>query len=62
MINYIFSNKAVEDLSDIWNFTFDVQSNMQAEMYSNILIECCPELGIGKVSGKYYSEIDNELF
>ena len=62
MINYIFSNRAVEDISDIWNYTFDVWSELQAEKYYNLLIESCQELGVGKVSGKHYSEIDNEIF
>ena len=62
MISYIFSNKAVEDISDIWNYTFDVWSELQAEKYYNLLIECCQELGIGKVLGKHYSEIDIEIF
>ena len=62
MINYVFSNKAVEDLSEIWNYTFDVWSALQAEKYYNLLIQACQELGIGKVSGKNYTAIDIEIF
>ena len=62
MTNYIFSNKAVDDISDIWNYTFDVWSERQAEKYYNLLIETCQELGAGKVFGKHYSEIDKEIY
>ena len=61
MTKFIFSNKAVEDISDIWNYTFDVWSELQAEKYYNQLIDSCQELGAGKVFGKSYSEIDQEI-
>ena len=31
MAKYHFSNKAVEDLSAIWNYTFDAWSEHQAD-------------------------------
>ncbi len=34
MANYILTNKAVEDLSEIWNYTFDFWSENQSEYYS----------------------------
>ncbi len=62
MANYILSNKAVEDLSSIWNYTFDTWSERQADKYYNLLLDSCQELANGKISGKHYPEIDNELF
>lgn len=62
MANYILSNKAVEDLSNIWNYTFDAWSEKQADKYYNILLESCQELASTKVSGKHYPEIDKGIF
>lgn len=33
MPKYILTNKAVEDLSTIWNYTFEVWSETQADKY-----------------------------
>lgn len=62
MASYIFSNKAVEDLSNIWNFTFDAWSEKQADLYYTLLLESCEELADSKVAGKDYPEIDMEIF
>ena len=62
MANYILSNKAVEDLASIWNYTFDAWSEKQADKYYNILVDSFQELAISKVSGKHYPEIDTEIF
>lgn len=39
MAKYSLTNKAVEDLSDIWNYTFDHWSERQADIYYQMLIE-----------------------
>ena len=44
MANYIFTNKAVEDLSKIWDYTFEVWSETQADRYYYMLIDSCQEL------------------
>ena len=41
MANYFFSKKAVEDLSEIWNYTYDAWSESQADKYYNLLIGFC---------------------
>jgi len=33
MAEYVLTNKAVADLSDIWNYTFNVWSESQADKY-----------------------------
>lgn len=33
-----FTNKAVEDLSEIWNYTFDKWSESQADIYYTSLV------------------------
>ena len=62
MANYILSNKAVDDLTSIWNYTFDAWSENQADKYYDLLLQACNELGASKVSGKHYPEIDSEIF
>ncbi|MDB5200675.1 MAG: type toxin-antitoxin system RelE/ParE family toxin [Ferruginibacter sp.] len=61
MADYIFSKKAVEDLSRIWNYTFDSWSEKQADKYYQLVLDSCVELAAGKVAGKPYPETDNEI-
>ena len=44
MAKYHFTNKAVEDLSNIWNYTFETWSERQADTYYNMLIEPCQKI------------------
>ena len=44
MANYVLTNKAVDDLSGIWNYTYDVWSEKQADKYYKMLLEYCQEL------------------
>ena len=37
MPNYHLTNKAVADLSAIWNYTYDYWSEKQADNYYNML-------------------------
>ncbi len=43
MGNYKFTNKAVDDLARIWNYTFDKWSEDQADRYYFMLLENCQE-------------------
>lgn len=38
MAKYKLTNKAVEDLANIWNYTFEVWSERQADKYYEMLI------------------------
>lgn len=38
MANYHLTNKAVEDLTNIWEYTVDMWSEQQADNYYNTLI------------------------
>ena len=62
MANYILTNKAVDDLSEIWDYTYDVWSEKQADKYYNILLEYCQELADNPSLGKNYNEIDENIF
>ena len=58
MAKYFLTNKAVEDLADIWNYTFDVWSEKQADGYYNMLIASCQKIADHpELFGKRYDEI-----
>ncbi|NOR88223.1 MAG: type II toxin-antitoxin system RelE/ParE family toxin [Bacteroidales bacterium] len=62
MANFILSNKAVEDLSKIWNYTFDYWSERQADNYYYMLLENSKEIAMHPNIGKNYEEIMEQLF
>lgn len=62
MGKYRFTNKAVEDLSDIWNYTFDTWSERQAVVYYEMLITLCQEVADSPALGKRYEEISKGLY
>ena len=61
MGKYILTNKAVDDLSSICNYTLEVWSEKQADKYYDMLLSFCQDLADAKVAGKYYPEVENEL-
>jgi toxin ParE1/3/4 len=62
MPKYFLSNKAVEDLSDIWDYTYEAWSEKQADKYYNLLIDSCDEISESSKIGKNYDEIDENIF
>lgn len=61
MAKYILTNKAVEDISKIWNYTYEVWSENQADTYYELLIETCQEITKKPIIGKNYNEISIEI-
>ncbi len=61
MASYTLTNKAVLDLSAIWDYTVDTWSERQADKYYFMLLDTCQDLADGKVSGKNYPEIHTEI-
>ena len=61
MAEYKLTNKAVEDLSKIWNYTFEVWSEKQADKYYDGLISNCQEIAENPVLGKNYEGISKQL-
>lgn len=57
MANYRFTRKAAEDLSDIWNYTYDNWSEHQADTNYQLLIESCEKISQDPDIGKNYSGI-----
>jgi toxin ParE1/3/4 len=62
MAKYILTNRAVDDLSEIWTYTYDVWSEKQADKYYNMLLEYCQELAENPSFGKNYNEINDDIF
>ena len=61
MAEYRFTNKAVEDLSKIWDYTFEVWSEKQADKYYDGLISYCQEIAEKPDLGKNYEGIASNL-
>lgn len=62
MAKFYFTMRAVEDLSFIWNYTFEVWSEEQVDKYYRMLIETCGKLIENPVLfGCRYEEITDNL-
>jgi toxin ParE1/3/4 len=61
MASFKLTNKAVSDLSGIWEYTLDTWSERQADKYYFMLLDTCQDIANGKVSGKNYPEIHAEI-
>ena len=62
MFEYHLSNKAVEDLSNIWNHTYETWSENQADKYYFELLSDCQELAENQNMGRNYDDIDENTF
>jgi len=61
MAKYKLTIKAVEDLSKIWDYTFEVWSEKQADKYYAELISNCQEIAENPDTGKFYDGISKQL-
>jgi toxin ParE1/3/4 len=61
MAEFKLTNKAVDDLSQIWNYTFDTWSENQADKYYEMLISACGEIAANPTRGKGYEGISESL-
>ena len=62
MAGYILTNKAIDDLSVIWDYTFEVWSEGQADKYYYMLLGHCQDLVDDKAFAKNYPEINEGVF
>jgi len=56
------TNKAVEDLNDIWVYTYDNWSEEQADKYYLLLLSFCQNIADKPDLGKNYKGIRADLF
>jgi toxin ParE1/3/4 len=61
MAKYFLTNKAVEDLSEIWEYTYEVWSESQADIYYELLTDSFQEISKNPEIGKNYDEIDSAI-
>ena len=61
MAKYSLTNKAVEDLAKIWNYSFEEWSEQQADTYYEMLIASCQEIAENLSLGKTYNGITAHL-
>jgi toxin ParE1/3/4 len=61
MSNYHLTNEAVQDLSDIWNYTCDTWSEEQADKYYDMLLKTCSDLAHNPNYGRNYAKITKDL-
>ena len=62
MAKFNLTNKAVSDLTEIWNYSFEQWSEQQADNYYEFLIENCVEIANNPELGKNYNGITENLF
>ncbi len=61
MAKYFLTNKAVEDLSEIWAYTYEVWSENQADFYYELMIQTCGELANHPEKGRIYEAIQKDV-
>ncbi|MEY2702046.1 MAG: Toxin ParE1 [Bacteroidota bacterium] len=61
MAKFYFTNKAVEDLGEIWNYTVKTWTENQAEIYYSLLIDSCQELANKPNQGKSYEVVEKNV-
>lgn len=61
MLKFYLSNKAVEDLNDIWDYTVKTWSENQAEIYYSLLMDSCQALANKSSQGKSYDVVEKNV-
>lgn len=61
MAEYKLTNKAVEDLNQIWEYTFYKWSEQQADNYYNLLLFNCQNIADNPSLRKNYDGVSEEL-
>jgi toxin ParE1/3/4 len=62
MAKYELTNKAVEDLTGIWEYTIEKWSEQQADKYFNLLLDSCRDIANNPELGKNYDGITKDLY
>ncbi|MCW3787622.1 type II toxin-antitoxin system RelE/ParE family toxin [Plebeiibacterium sediminum] len=61
MAKFYLTNKAVKDLANIWNYTFETWSENQADNYYQTLLENCQDIAENPLIGKAYFSVAKSL-
>lgn len=57
----MLTNKAVEDLTKIWDYTYEVWSENQADRYYELIIAAFEEIAESPALGKGYEMVSKEI-
>lgn len=61
MAKYHLTRKAVNDLTEVWNYTVHKWSEKQADQYYQALITCFEDVAKNPKVGKPYTEVHPDL-
>lgn len=61
MAKLILRQEAIDDLTDIWKYTFETWSENQADKYYETIKLACKEISRNPTLGKTYIEIAKDL-
>ena len=61
MAKFSFTNRALDDLIEIWDYTVEKWSENQAEKYYNLIIASCMDLANNPQLGKSYNIVSQNL-
>jgi toxin ParE1/3/4 len=61
MAKFSFTNRALDDLIEIWDYTVENCSENQAEKYYNLIIASCLDLANNPQLGKSYNIVSQNL-
>ncbi|MDG3583597.1 type II toxin-antitoxin system RelE/ParE family toxin [Galbibacter pacificus] len=61
MAKVILRQEAINDLNEIWDYTFDMWSEIQADKYYATLKFACKEIGKNPTLGRTYTGISSNI-
>lgn len=62
MASYVLTEKAIDDLNNIWFYTLEEWSEEQADRYYHMLLSTCQNIADNPESGKNYDGVLPDLF
>ncbi|MDZ7898864.1 MAG: type II toxin-antitoxin system RelE/ParE family toxin [Arcicella sp.] len=62
MAKITFRQEAIDDLTDIWDYTLQKWSEKQADKYHNTIKQACKDISENPYIGRSYDEISKYLF
>lgn len=62
MAKLVLRQEAINDLTDIWDYTASARSESQADKYYGMIKTACTEIAMNSAVGRSYDEITTGLF
>ena len=62
MARVVLKQEAIDDLNDIWKYTFEKWSENQADKYYSSIKFTCSQIGENPQLGRVYNEINENIF